>query len=157
MLDCTYPRETQTVYSIGQHIAQQTGRWIQGWEVSMHVWALPMRHTRHNAFLNVGEYVLPAFAVKRGRRRQDISQVSRWDRWIHTPRTDILQVISDVIHHFLSFFLQFLNVYDYLRSLTFKEIVRTRYILSSFICNSIYKLQINFFKTLEKVKLCCTH
>lgn len=42
--DIDYPGESYTVDGISKHVSQERGPGGQGWEVSMHVWALPVHH-----------------------------------------------------------------------------------------------------------------
>lgn len=59
----TNPGEAETIDGIGQHVAQQGWRRVQGRKVGVHMWRLPMRHTGHNDALYVAHDVRPVFTL----------------------------------------------------------------------------------------------
>ena len=99
---CSYPSKSKTIDCVGQHIGQQASRWIQGWEIGVHVRTLPMRHSWHDAPFDVREYVLPRFAIHWRRGWQNVSQVTRGYRRVNASGSNVRQIIGNVIHHFFS-------------------------------------------------------
>jgi len=51
----TYPRESETADGIGQHVPQQRRVAVEGREVRVHVWALPMSDLQQKSVGKNGE------------------------------------------------------------------------------------------------------
>ena len=42
----TYPREAETADGVSKHVPEQGGVGVEGGEVGVHVWALPVRYLK---------------------------------------------------------------------------------------------------------------
>ena len=85
-----YPGEPHTPDSPGEHVRQDAGEGVPGWEVGVEPRVLPVGHPDHDLVLHVLHDVLPGLWVVGRRGGNEIAEISRLYRGSHSSRVDLL-------------------------------------------------------------------
>lgn len=95
----THPREPDASDGITQHVPQDRRERVPGGEVGVKSGMLPVRHPRHDLRVHILHDLVPFLRFLWGFFGQQLPEVSRLDVRRHPLRTDVLQVITDIIDH----------------------------------------------------------
>ena len=87
-----YPGEPHTANGPRQHVRQNAGERIACREVSVEPRVLPVGHPHHDLVLHVLHDVLPWLGVMWRRRRDQFTQIARFNGWSNSAVLYLLNI-----------------------------------------------------------------
>lgn len=98
----THPWEPYAANSIAQHVTEDWRERIPSWEICVEAGMLPMSDAWHDFRLHVFHYLLPRFGLHWSLSWYQTPQVARLDRRRHSTLTQRIQILTDVLDHFIA-------------------------------------------------------
>lgn len=96
-----YPSKSKAVYGVRQHVTEKRRRRVEGRKVGVHVGTLPVRHSGHYDPFDVPENRVPTLALQGRRVGNQLPHVARLDVGEDATVPNVLQVIGNIVDHFL--------------------------------------------------------